>query len=79
MCITSIMKLMILNTIFITFMYTEMGGPMVVEARTCLFESHKFQGACFSDTNCGNVCKSEGFLRGTCRGFRHGCFCASPC
>ncbi|KAJ0538902.1 putative knottin, scorpion toxin, defensin, plant, knottin, scorpion toxin-like superfamily [Helianthus annuus] len=56
-----------------------MGGPMVVEARTCLFQSHKFQGACFSDTNCGNVCKSEGFLRGTCRGFRHGCFCASPC
>ncbi|XP_076897921.1 defensin SD2-like [Bidens hawaiensis] len=57
----------------------EMGGPMVAEARTCQSKSQKFKGPCLSDTNCGNVCKSEGFPRGKCRGLRRGCFCVKQC
>nr|XP_043608376.1 defensin SD2-like [Erigeron canadensis] len=55
------------------------GGPMVAEARTCESQSHKFKSACLSDTNCGNVCKSEGFHGGKCRGFRRRCFCTKHC
>ncbi|KAI7733806.1 hypothetical protein M8C21_006452 [Ambrosia artemisiifolia] len=59
-------------------MANEIGGPMV-EARTCETRSHKFKGTCFSDTNCANVCHSEGFPDGKCRGFRRRCFCTRPC
>ncbi|KAL8241965.1 hypothetical protein R6Q59_012267 [Mikania micrantha] len=58
---------------------SEMGGPMVVEGRTCESQSHKFKGTCMSDTNCGNVCQSEGFPSGKCRGFRRRCFCTKSC
>ncbi|KAI3778699.1 hypothetical protein L2E82_08082 [Cichorium intybus] len=51
----------------------------MVEARTCESQSHKFKGACVSDTNCGNVCKNEGFHAGKCRGFRRRCFCTKHC
>ncbi|KAJ0866093.1 Defensin SD2 [Helianthus annuus] len=57
----------------------EMGGPMVVEARTCESQSHKFKGTCLSDTNCANVCHSERFSGGKCRGFRRRCFCTTHC
>ncbi|GAA0140284.1 antimicrobial response protein [Lithospermum erythrorhizon] len=54
-------------------------GPVSVEGRTCESQSHKFKGACVSDTNCGSVCKTEGFPSGNCRGFRHRCFCVKHC
>ncbi|KAI3734190.1 hypothetical protein L6452_13654 [Arctium lappa] len=60
-------------------MANEMGGGMVVEGRTCESQSHKFKGTCVSDTNCGNVCKNEGFPGGNCRGFRRRCFCVKHC
>ncbi|KAE9614523.1 hypothetical protein Lal_00012141 [Lupinus albus] len=58
---------------------TEMGPTMVVEARTCESQSHRFKGACLSDTNCGSVCHNEGFNGGHCRGFRRRCFCTKHC
>ncbi|XAR64028.1 hypothetical protein NMG60_11024223 [Bertholletia excelsa] len=58
----------------------EMGwGGKVAEGRTCESQSHKFKGACVSRTNCANVCKTEGFPGGHCRGFRRRCFCTKPC
>ncbi|KAI3431170.1 Knot1 domain-containing protein [Psidium guajava] len=57
---------------------TEM-EPMAVEARTCESQSHRFKGACVSDSNCGAVCQTEGFQGGHCRGFRRRCFCTKHC
>ncbi|XP_028776719.1 defensin-like protein [Neltuma alba] len=57
---------------------TEM-GPMMAEARTCESQSHRFRGACVSKSNCANVCRTEGFPGGHCRGFRRRCFCTRPC
>ncbi|XP_050373754.1 defensin Ec-AMP-D2-like [Argentina anserina] len=56
-------------------------GPnaMVAEARNCESKSHKFKGKCFSETNCGSVCQTEGFSGGNCRGLRRRCFCTKHC
>ncbi|GAB4858635.1 hypothetical protein Ancab_010108, partial [Ancistrocladus abbreviatus] len=54
-------------------------GPQAAEARTCESQSHNFKGLCLSDSNCANVCQTEGFPSGHCRGFRHRCFCTRPC
>ncbi|KAL9240237.1 hypothetical protein vseg_014481 [Gypsophila vaccaria] len=50
-----------------------------VEARTCESQSHRFKGTCVSRSNCANVCKTEGFPGGHCRGFRRRCFCLTHC
>ncbi|PHU11333.1 Defensin-like protein [Capsicum chinense] len=60
-------------------MATEMGPMRIVEARTCESQSHRFKGACASETNCASVCQTEGFSGGDCRGFRRRCFCTRPC
>ncbi|KAM3267491.1 defensin Ec-AMP-D1 [Capsicum chacoense] len=60
-------------------MATEMGPMRIVEARTCESQSHRFKGACVSETNCASVCHTEGFSGGDCRGFRRRCFCTRPC
>ncbi|XP_041008070.1 defensin-like protein 1 [Juglans microcarpa x Juglans regia] len=52
---------------------------MPSEARVCESQSHKFQGTCVRDSNCGLVCKNEGFSGGKCRGFRRRCFCTKIC
>ncbi|MED6192014.1 hypothetical protein PIB30_006159 [Stylosanthes scabra] len=51
----------------------------MVEGRRCESQSHRFKGKCLSDTNCGNVCRGEGFTGGDCRGFRRRCFCTRIC
>ncbi|CAK9175004.1 unnamed protein product [Ilex paraguariensis] len=50
-----------------------------VEARLCESQSHGFKGQCWSDHNCGIVCRNEGFAGGHCRGFRRRCFCTRNC
>ncbi|KAF8412673.1 hypothetical protein HHK36_000641 [Tetracentron sinense] len=50
-----------------------------VDARLCESQSHGFKGRCLYDSNCGQVCRNEGFLGGKCRGFRQRCFCTKPC
>nr|7C2P_A Chain A, Plant defensing Egk [Elaeis guineensis]7C2P_B Chain B, Plant defensing Egk [Elaeis guineensis]7C2P_C Chain C, Plant defensing Egk [Elaeis guineensis]7C2P_D Chain D, Plant defensing Egk [Elaeis guineensis] len=47
--------------------------------RTCESQSHKFKGPCLRASNCANVCKTEGFHGGKCRGFRRRCFCTKHC
>ncbi|XP_020247733.1 defensin-like protein 2 [Asparagus officinalis] len=64
--------------LFLLLIATEM-GPTMVEARTCESQSHKFKGLCVRASNCANVCKTEGFPGGKCRGFRRRCFCTRPC
>ncbi|PHT42490.1 Defensin SD2 [Capsicum baccatum] len=67
-------------TFFLVAMLLLATGPMTsVEARLCESQSHHFKGKCFSDTNCGSVCKSEGFTGGNCRGLRQRCFCTRNC
>nr|XP_043607341.1 defensin SD2-like [Erigeron canadensis] len=65
--------------VLMCLMANEMGGPMVVEGRTCEAPSQLFKGPCVSDTNCGNVCRSEGFTGGHCRGFQRRCYCTKNC
>nr|GMC47310.1 defensin Ec-AMP-D2-like [Ipomoea batatas]GMC49732.1 defensin Ec-AMP-D2-like [Ipomoea batatas]GMC51623.1 defensin Ec-AMP-D2-like [Ipomoea batatas] len=48
-------------------------------SRLCETKSNRFKGLCWSDTNCGSVCRSEGFAGGNCRGFRRRCFCSRSC
>ncbi|KAJ4844356.1 Defensin sd2 [Turnera subulata] len=57
----------------------EEGMIVGTEARTCESQSHKFKHACLVDDNCASVCKTEGFMGGKCRGFRHRCFCTRNC
>nr|P84965.1 RecName: Full=Defensin Tk-AMP-D1.1 [Triticum kiharae] len=47
--------------------------------RDCESDSHKFHGACFSDTNCANVCQTEGFTAGKCVGVQRHCHCTKDC
>ncbi|NP_001392685.1 defensin Ec-AMP-D1 precursor [Elaeis guineensis] len=54
-------------------------GTKVAEARTCESQSHKFQGTCLRESNCANVCQTEGFQGGVCRGVRRRCFCTRLC
>ncbi|XP_072986918.1 defensin-like protein 2 [Typha latifolia] len=54
-------------------------APAAVEARTCETQSHKFKGPCVRASNCANVCKTEGFHGGVCRGLRRRCFCTKNC
>nr|XP_010319372.1 defensin Ec-AMP-D2-like [Solanum lycopersicum] len=51
----------------------------LTEARTCESQSHRYKGPCVRKNNCANVCKTEGFSGGHCRGFRRRCFCAKHC
>ena len=46
-----------------------MGTTRVAEARHrhCFSQSHKFVGACLSESNYENVCKTEGFPSGECK------------
>ncbi|KAH7653551.1 Scorpion toxin-like protein [Dioscorea alata] len=61
------------------FLMISSGTVMVVEGRTCESQSHKFKGTCLRESNCANVCKTEGFHGGKCRGFRRRCFCTKHC
>ncbi|PWA68887.1 Defensin SD2 [Artemisia annua] len=76
---TSMKMFATLLLVVMCLLANEMGGPMVVEGRTCESQSHKFKGTCLSDTNCGNVCSNEGFHGGKCRGLRRRCFCTKHC
>ncbi|KAF6992788.1 hypothetical protein CFC21_009749 [Triticum aestivum] len=60
---------------------TEMGTMKTAEARTCQSQSHKFKGACFSDTNCASVCRTEKFPRGQCNTHyvERKCYCERDC
>nr|AUZ82775.1 defensin 12 [Avena sativa] len=60
----------------------EQGGSVkVAQARKCKSQSHKFKGACFSDTNCANVCKTENFPDGECHQHHveRKCYCERDC
>ncbi|KAJ0968888.1 hypothetical protein J5N97_021855 [Dioscorea zingiberensis] len=64
--------------IMLLFTAQEM-GMSTVEARTCESQSHKYKGPCLRESNCANVCASEGFHGGKCEGFRRRCFCTRHC
>lgn len=61
-------------------MSSEMGTRVVV-ARTCESQSHKFVGLCARKSNCANVCQTEGFHGGVCRGalLHSKCYCTKIC
>ncbi|CAD6260261.1 unnamed protein product [Miscanthus lutarioriparius] len=62
---------------------SEMGTTRVAEARHmhCFSQSHKFVGACLSESNYENVCKTEGFPSGECKwhGIVSKCHCKRIC
>ncbi|TVU48511.1 hypothetical protein EJB05_08149 [Eragrostis curvula] len=68
-----------LFVVLLLLVATEVGPVMVAEARTCESQSHKYKGPCVRKANCANVCRTEGFSGGHCRGFRRRCFCTKHC
>lgn len=56
-----------------------MGTAKLAEARICESQSHRYRGPCVRESNCANVCRTEGFPGGKCRGFRRRCFCTKHC
>lgn len=51
------------------------------EDEYCESPSEEFKGVCISDTNCGAVCRTEGFESGRCRGLllNRRCICIKHC
>ncbi|KAK1684250.1 hypothetical protein QYE76_045098 [Lolium multiflorum] len=82
-----ISRRMVASALFVLLLLaaTEMGTTRVAEARHrhrhCESQSHRFRGACWSDSNCAHVCNTEGFPSGNCKfhGFESKCFCKKPC
>jgi hypothetical protein len=70
----------VITKLYSFFIFADMQGPVhVALARECQSQSHQFVGVCTSDTNCGSVCKNEGFEKGNCHGTLHRCFCVKEC
>ncbi|CAN4080987.1 unnamed protein product [Withania somnifera] len=67
----------LLATIFLMLMLVF--ATDIAEARTCESQSHRFKGPCVRKSNCANVCRTEGFTGGHCRGVRRRCFCTKHC
>ncbi|KAM6567466.1 hypothetical protein CsatA_026594 [Cannabis sativa] len=70
-----------LSTLFVLLLLllsTEM-GPRVAEGKTCEAPSRSFTGPCVMTRFCYNVCQTEGFSSGRCRGIRRRCFCTKDC
>ncbi|NP_001146981.1 flower-specific gamma-thionin precursor [Zea mays] len=65
--------------VMLLLLSAEVGPVAVAEARTCQSQSHRFRGPCLRRSNCANVCRTEGFPGGRCRGFRRRCFCTTHC
>ncbi|XP_020269415.1 defensin-like protein 21 [Asparagus officinalis] len=49
------------------------------EAKVCEAPSAGFKGLCTSDTNCAQICITEGWTGGHCEGLRRRCMCQKPC
>ncbi|KAF4361306.1 hypothetical protein F8388_001195 [Cannabis sativa] len=62
-----------LSTLFVLLLL------LLATGRTCEAQSHHFKGPCVRKSNCANVCRTEGFPSGHCRGFRRRCFCTKHC
>ncbi|XP_019458186.1 PREDICTED: defensin-like protein 1 [Lupinus angustifolius] len=71
--------LCILFLLLLVFAADNNVGLKRAEGRLCQSKSHRFKGSCLSHSNCGQVCKNEGFTGGKCRGFRRRCFCTRNC
>lgn len=57
----------------------EFGSMLAEVKRICMSPSHLFRGICLRNSNCADVCKTEGFPDGKCKGFLRRCFCIKPC
>ncbi|KAJ3693519.1 hypothetical protein LUZ60_008999 [Juncus effusus] len=54
-------------------------GVQARSPRLCTKASRGFKGLCFADTNCAQVCMTEGYTGGNCHGLRRRCICQKPC
>ncbi|GMH24447.1 hypothetical protein Nepgr_026290 [Nepenthes gracilis] len=55
-------------------------GPRVAEGRTCESPSDKYKGYCIHSSNCADICRTEGFTGGECKGsFHRRCMCTKNC
>nr|UYE91509.1 defensin 4 [Zingiber officinale] len=64
--------------IVLLLLATDGTGKGAVEAilhHHCKTPSRTFKGLCVSDSNCAQVCRSEGFPGGDCHGVRRRCMC----
>ncbi|KMZ65148.1 Defensin J1-2 [Zostera marina] len=77
-------KLQVFSAIIFTILFMIVISEMnvkVAEATICESHSATFRGRCWGATNnCDNVCKSEGFESGFCKGtIRTHCVCRKEC
>ncbi|KAL5975785.1 hypothetical protein ACLOJK_020113 [Asimina triloba] len=60
-----------------------MMGVDAKDPRWCHIKSKLFKGLCFSEANCREVCKYEGYVSGGCQALPItapvSCFCKNPC
>ncbi|CAN6813463.1 unnamed protein product [Brassica oleracea var. botrytis] len=52
---------------------------MVQGQQMCEAKSINFTGMCLKCRNCKQICISEGFPDGRCKGFMRKCICGKPC
>ncbi|XP_015691862.1 defensin Ec-AMP-D1-like [Oryza brachyantha] len=55
------------------------GVSPVRAERECETVSLRFEGPCMVESNCANVCRTEGFVGGRCSTFARRCICIKPC
>ncbi|KAL0731647.1 hypothetical protein Bca4012_027741 [Brassica carinata] len=76
------MKNFIQLTSTLFFLFLLLVGPgmkMVRGQQMCETNSMDFKGMCLKWRNCKQVCISEGFPDGRCKGFIRKCVCRKPC
>ncbi|KAH6790695.1 low-molecular-weight cysteine-rich 75 [Perilla frutescens var. frutescens] len=72
------MKTNNLLALILLFLVISMASQKVM-GRKCESPSSTFRGLCLKYSNCKQVCISEGFTDGECKGFRRRCYCSKSC
>ncbi|CAN6976480.1 unnamed protein product [Brassica rapa subsp. trilocularis] len=70
---------LISKLLFLFILLVGPGMKMVQGQQMCEAKSINFKGMCLKWRNCKQVCISEGFPDGRCKGFVRKCVCRKPC
>ncbi|KAG7638158.1 Knottin scorpion toxin-like superfamily [Arabidopsis thaliana x Arabidopsis arenosa] len=75
---SSTTSMQLIPTLF--FLTILLASPEMVEGQQmCEAKSLDWKGMCLKWRNCRQVCISEGFTDGRCKGFTRKCICSKPC
>ncbi|KAF8104972.1 hypothetical protein N665_0165s0057 [Sinapis alba] len=72
--------MMLIFKLFFLFILLVGPGMKIVQGQQmCEAKSINFRGMCMKWRTCKQVCISEGFPYGRCKGFIRKCICRKPC